>query len=106
MRKTAQGYFGASQGTRSETARSHTGLYSFDERLVLEAHPTIDTPIEIARRAHFATVIGVRVGDLADQSFRGRDRDHLHEIDLIRINIKSHIRPQLEVGPQPLPIVG
>src|SRR5580692_2139232 len=69
--KAAQADLGTSQGTRRIAARPHTGLYTLDERLVLETHPAIDPPIEIARRAHLAPVIGVRVGDLADQGFRG-----------------------------------
>src|SRR5260370_31422471 len=104
--EASQRHLGASQRTRRIAPRSHAGLHSFDERLVLEAHPAIDAPIEIASRAHLASVIGVRISNLADQCFRGRDRYHLHEIDLIRINIEGHVRPQFEVGPQPLTIVG
>src|ERR1700722_10073845 len=98
-RKAAQAHLGTSQGARRKAARSHAGLHPLDERLVLEAHPAIDAPIEIARGTHLAPVIGMRIGDLADQSLRGRDRYHLHEIDLIRIDVEGHIRPQLEIGP-------
>src|SRR5882724_3466586 len=99
-REASQAYLGASQGAGRIAPRTHAGLHSFDQRLVLQAHPAIDAPIEIAGRAHFTPVIGVRVGNLADQCFRGRDRYHLHEIDLIRINVEGHVRPQLEVGPE------
>src|SRR5579863_3107344 len=105
-REASQAYLGASQGTRRIAPRTHAGLHSFDQRLVLQAHPAIDAPIEIASRAHFAPLIGMRVGNLADQGFRGRDRYHLHEIDLVRIHVEGHVRPQLEVGPQPLTIAG
>src|SRR5258708_34240738 len=74
-REASQAYLGASQRTRRITARSHAGLHSFDERLVLEAHPAIDAPIVVASRAHLPPVIGSAVREFAGQGFTRRTRD-------------------------------
>src|SRR5258708_13313664 len=59
-REAAQAYLGASQGTRRIAPRSHAGLHPFDDRLVLEPHPAIDAPVDIAPVAHFTPLICAR----------------------------------------------
>src|SRR6516165_8741854 len=51
--KAAQRDLGAPEGSGRVASRSHAGLHPLDERLVLDAHPAVDAPIEIARGAHF-----------------------------------------------------
>src|SRR6266850_7491119 len=105
-REAAQRYLVAAQRSRTVAAGMHPRLHALDERLVLGAHPPIDAPVEVSGRTHFTAAIGVRIGDLAYQRFGGRNRNHLHEIDLIRIDVEGDVRPQLEIDPQTLPLVG
>ncbi len=103
--EAAQTYLALAQGTHGVAARGHPGLHALDQRLVLHADAPVDAPVEITRGAHFAPRIRVHIGDLPDHRLGRRHGQELHEIDLVRIDIESDIRPQLEIDPQPLPLV-
>jgi len=81
-------------------------LHPAYQQPILFIDPPVDPPVEVARGAHLAAPIGQRIADLPDQGGGRRKRQELHEIDLVWVDVECHIRPQLEIEPQPLPIVG
>src|SRR2546429_5716378 len=102
-RETAQAHLAFAQGSAGVAARGHARLYPPDQRLVLETDAPVDAPVQIARGAHLAARVRVHIGDLANQGLGGRYRQELDEGDLVRGDGEGEVRPELEVGPQPLP---
>src|SRR5580698_9523487 len=91
--ETAQAHLGGPQGAARIGARIHARLHPLDERLVFQVDLPVDTPVQIARRAHLAPLVGVDVGNLTYQGLGRRDRNELHEVDLIRIDVEGQIGP-------------
>ena len=46
----------------------------------------------------------MHVGDFTYERLGGRNRQELHEVDLVRVDVEGHVRPQLEVNPLALPL--
>src|SRR5215470_7371258 len=103
-RETAQAHLARAQRAGHVAARCHPRLHPLDQFLVLETHAAIDAPVEIACGAHLAARVRIHVYHFADHGLGGGYRQKLHEIDLVRIDVEGDIRPELEVGPQALPL--
>src|SRR5579863_9255026 len=65
--KAAQAHLVHAQGPRGVAARGHARLHPLNQRLVLEAHPPVDAPVEVARDAHLAARVRMHIGNLANQ---------------------------------------
>ncbi len=82
-----------------EAARGHAGLDTGDQRGVLGIDAAVDAPVEVTRGFHLAAIIRQHVADLADQALGRADREPLHEVDLVGIDVEGDVGPQLEVQP-------
>jgi len=80
----------------------HARLHARDQHMILGVDQPVDAPVQIARRAHRARLAGQRVAGIAQHGQRRRNRQPLHEGDLIGIEFERGVRPQLEVKPQAL----
>src|SRR6185437_7403917 len=104
-REAPQAYLSLPQRAWRIPVRRHAFLNTLDQLLVFHVDLPVDAPVEVTRRAHLPAIVRKHVGDLPDQGLRRGDRYELHEIDLIRIDVECHAGPELEVGPQPLPVL-
>jgi hypothetical protein len=89
------------QRPRLEDAAVHAGLDPLDQVTVLGVDDPVDAPVEITRRPGLAARIGQAVGDFPDQRPAGPERDHLHEVELLGIDVEGEVRPQQVVIPAP-----
>src|SRR5210317_404479 len=69
-------------------AARESGPDPFNQCRVLGIDLAVDPPVEVPGDPHFARIVGETVGDFADQRLPSAQRQHLHEIDLIRINVE------------------
>jgi len=74
--------------------------------MILRVDQPVDPAVQIARPAHRARLAGQRVADVAQHRQRRRNRQPLHEGDLIGIEFERGVRPQLQVKPQTLLVLG
>src|SRR5204863_8180494 len=95
--EAAQRDFAGGQRADSITARGHAVLHALDQYLVLGVDLAVDAPVAVARHAHFAARVRVRIADLADQAGGRGDRQPLHDVDLVGIDVEREVRPELEV---------
>ena len=102
--EAAQAHLGRTERAGIVARRAHAGLHARDQFGVFLVDLAVDAPVEITRRLHLAARIGMHIGDLADHGLVRRDRQELHEVDLVGIDIERVVGPELEIDPQPLPV--
>src|SRR5689334_8857869 len=62
--------FALAQRPHRVAARAHSGLHALDQLLVLDIHLAIDPPVEVARRPHLASIVGMHIRNLTNQRLR------------------------------------
>ena len=53
----------------------------------------------MAADAHLAAVVGQRITDLADHCLGRADRQELHEVDLVGVDVEGDVGEQLVIEP-------
>src|SRR5262245_50009980 len=89
--KSGEAHFRLGERSAGITRRTHAGLDARNKNRVFGVDLPIDAPVEIARGAHLSSRVGQCISDLADQGLGRRNRNKLHEIDLIGIDVEGDV---------------